>query len=120
MLSRKVSDITPPQHCLARSATSRLPAFALLMASPSPGSWKWGSGDEIIVETRDAIYTYVLDEPPRQLTVKKTDTWVIAPVPGKPELKPDQPLITLTTCPDLFHSAKRSVGFGHLIRTERK
>jgi sortase A len=79
-----------------------------------------GRGDEIIVETRDAIYTYVLDEPPRQLTVKKTDTWVIAPVPGKPELKPDQPLITLTTCPDLFHSAKRSVGFGHLIRTERK
>jgi len=77
-------------------------------------------GDEIIVETRDAIYTYVLDEPPRRLTVNKTDTWVIAPVPGRPELKPDQPLITLTTCPDLFHSAKRSVGFGHLIRTERK
>mgnify|MGYP003694132179 CR=1 FL=1 len=78
------------------------------------------SGDEIIVETRDAIFTYVLDESPRQLTVKDTDTWVIDPVPGKPELKPTQPLITLTTCPDLFHSAKRSVGFGHLIRTERK
>jgi sortase A len=43
-----------------------------------------GRGDEIIVETRDAIYTYVLDEPPRQLTVKKTDTWVIAPVPAGP------------------------------------
>jgi len=78
------------------------------------------SGDEIIVETRDTIFTYVLDESPRQLTVKDTDTWVIDPVPGKPELKPTQPLITLTTCPDLFHSAKRSVGFGHLIRTERK
>jgi sortase A len=78
------------------------------------------SGDEIIVETRDAIYTYVLNEPPTQLTVKDTDTWVIAPVPGKPELKPEVPLITLTTCPDLFHSDTRSVGFGHLIRTERK
>jgi len=78
------------------------------------------SGDEVIVETRDAVYSYVLDEPPRQLTVSDTDTWVIAPVPGKPELKPNQPLITLTTCPDLFHSVKRSVGFGHLIRTERK
>jgi sortase A len=77
-------------------------------------------GDEIIVETRDAVYSYVLDEPPRQLTVKDTDTWVIDPVPGKPELKPDQPLITLTTCPDMFHSSKRSVGFGHLVRTERK
>jgi sortase A len=78
------------------------------------------SGDEIIVETRDATYTYVLDESPRQLTVKDTDTWVIDPVPGKPELKPTQAMITLTTCPDLFHSTKRSVGFGHLIRTEPK
>jgi sortase A len=78
------------------------------------------SGDEIIVETRYATYTYVLDEPPRQLTVKDTDTWVIDPVPGKPELKPTQALITLTTCPDLFHSTKRSIGFGHLIQTERK
>jgi sortase A len=78
------------------------------------------TGDEIIVETRDAVYTYVLDEPPKQHTVSDTDTWVIDPVPGQPELKPNQPLITLTTCPDLFHSSKRSVGFGHLVRTERK
>ena len=49
-----------------------------------------------------------------------TDTWVIDPVPGKPELNPTSALITLTTCPDLFHSSKRSVGFGHLVRTERK
>jgi len=66
------------------------------------------------------VYTYVLDESPRQLTVEDTDTWVIGPVPGDPELKPTQPLITLTTCPDLFHSSKRSVGFGHLVRRERK
>jgi sortase A len=78
------------------------------------------SGDQIIVETRYATYTYLLDEPPRQLTVKDTDTWVIDPVPGKPQLKPTQALITLTTCPDLFHSTKRSIGFGHLIQTERK
>jgi sortase A len=78
------------------------------------------TGDEIVVETRDAVYTYVLDEPPRQLTVRDTDTWVIDPVPGKPDLKPNQPLITLTTCPDLFHSSKRSVGFGHLVRTQRQ
>lgn len=78
------------------------------------------SGDEIIVETREAIYTYVLDEPPKRLTVKDTETWVIDPVPGKHELKPTRALITLTTCPDVFHSSKRSVGFGHLARTERK
>jgi sortase A len=52
--------------------------------------------------------------------VKDTDTWVIAPMPGKPELKPAQPLITLTTSPDVFLSAKRSVGFGHLVRTALK
>jgi len=78
------------------------------------------TGDEIIVETRNATYTYVLDEPPRRLTVEDTETWVIDPVPGRPELKPTQALITLTTCPDVFHSSKRSVGFGHLVRTERK
>ena len=48
-------------------------------------------GDTIEVETRDAIYTYVLDEAPRQLTVADTDTWVIDPVPGKPDVKPSRP-----------------------------
>ena len=77
-------------------------------------------GDQIIVETRDAVFTYVLDEPPKQLTVKETDTWVIDPVPGKPDVKPTQSLITLTTCQDLFHSPDRSVGFGHLESTQNK
>ena len=77
-------------------------------------------GDTIEVETRDAIYTYVLDEAPRQLTVADTDTWVIDPVPGKPDVKPSQALITLTTCQDLFHSPDRSVGFGHLDSTQNK
>ena len=77
-------------------------------------------GDEIIVETRDAIYTYVLDDSPRSLTVRDTDTWVIDPVPGQPDAKPTQPLITLTTCQDLFRSADRSVGFGHLVSTQNK
>ena len=77
-------------------------------------------GDQIIVETRDSVFTYVLDEAPKQLTVKETDTWVIDPVPGKPDVKPTQSLITLTTCQDLFHSPDRSVGFGHLESTQNK
>jgi sortase A len=77
-------------------------------------------GDKIIVETRQEIYTYVLDESPKQLTVKETDTWVIDPVPGKPDAKPTQALITLTTCQDLFHSPDRSIGFGHLESTQNK
>jgi sortase A len=77
-------------------------------------------GDQVIVETRQAIYTYVLDESPRSLTVRETDTWVIDPVPGHPGAKPTQPLITLTTCQDVFRSADRSIGFGHLVSTQNK
>ena len=64
----------------------------------------------MIVETRDAIYTYVIDDPPRDLTVPDTATWVLDPVPGEPEAKPTQALLTLTTCQDLFRSPDRSVG----------
>ena len=77
-------------------------------------------GDQVIVETRDAIYTYVLDDSPRQLTVADTDTWVIDPVPGQPDTKPTEELITLTTCQDLFRSPDRSIGFGHLEHTQPK
>ena len=77
-------------------------------------------GDQVIVETRDAIYIYVLDDSPRQLTVSATDTWVIDPVPGQPDAKPTQELITLTTCQDLFRSPDRSIGFGHLESTQNK
>ena len=77
-------------------------------------------GDEVVVETATAIYTYVLDEPPRNLTVTEAATWVLEPVPGQPEEAPTRALITLTTCQDLFHSPDRSVGFGHLESTTNK
>ncbi len=77
-------------------------------------------GDEVIVETRDYIYTYKVDTPPAKLTVKDVDTWVIDPVPGKKDVKPTQAIITLTTCQDLFHSPDRAVGFGHLVTTVKK
>jgi sortase A len=77
-------------------------------------------GDEVVVETRTAVHTYVLDEPPRSLTVDDTATWVLDPVPGEPEREPTRALITLTTCQDLFRSPDRSVGFGHLQSTRNK
>jgi sortase A len=77
-------------------------------------------GDRIVVETRDAIYTYVLDTSPRDLTVDDAETWVLDPVPGKPGTTPTEALITLTTCQDLFHSPDRSIGFGHLESTKNK
>ena len=78
------------------------------------------TGDQVIVETRDATYTYVMDEPPRDLTVADTATWVLEPVPGKPTEKPTTALLTMTTCQDLFRSPDRSVGFGHLVATKTK
>jgi sortase A len=79
-----------------------------------------GKGAQVVVETRTAIYTYVLDEPPQSLTVADTAGWVLDPVPGRPAAQPTRALITLTTCQDLFHSPDRSVGFGHLESTRNK
>ena len=45
-------------------------------------------GDQVIVETADAVYTYELDGSPKDLTVKPADTWVLDPVPGKPGRPP--------------------------------
>lgn len=77
-------------------------------------------GDEVVVETRTAVYTYVMDQPPQSLTVADTATWVLDPVPGEPAAEPSRALITLTTCQDLFRSADRSVGFGHLQSSRNK
>lgn len=78
------------------------------------------AGDQVIVETRDYLYTYVIDTPPSKLTVTDVDTWVLDPVPGKKDVVPSQALITLTTCQDLFHSPDRAVGFGHLATAAKK
>lgn len=77
-------------------------------------------GDQVVVETSSAVYTYVLDTAPRDLTVLDTAAWVLDPVPGEPETRASRPLLTLTTCQDLFHSADRSVAFGHLASTQNK
>ncbi len=42
------------------------------------------AGDEVVVETRDAIYTYVMDGSPGNLTVNDTETWVLDPDPHHP------------------------------------
>jgi sortase A len=76
-------------------------------------------GDEVVVETRDAVYTYVLDTDPNRLVVTFEDIWVVDPRPVNPDpdgVNPaDHPrLITLTTCAELFHTDNRMIAFGHL------
>ena len=77
-------------------------------------------GDEVIVETREATYTYVMDGSPRNLTVDDTETWVLDPDPRHRDAEATEALLTLTTCQDLFHSPDRSVGFAHLAKTVEK
>lgn len=83
-------------------------------------------GDEVLVETRKAVYTYVLDTNPNDLIVTFEDIWVVDPLPTnpgggvQPEQRPGQKLITLTTCSELFHTDNRMIAFGHLVDTERK
>ncbi|QNN54199.1 class E sortase [Nocardioides mesophilus] len=82
-------------------------------------------GDEVLVETRDAVFTYELDTDPRDLVVAFRDTWVVDPRPQNPDpdgvRPPDQPrLITLTTCSELFHTDNRMIAFGHLVSTRAK
>jgi sortase A len=77
-------------------------------------------GDTVLVETREATYTYVLDTDPNDLVVTFRDVWVVDPKPINPDSSgvqaPDDPrLITLTTCAELFHTDNRMIAFGHLV-----
>jgi len=83
-------------------------------------------GDRIIVETRQRVYAYVLDTGGDDLVVPFTASWVTGPLPTNPDggvqppdSSPDQHLITLTTCSELFHTDNRLVAFGHLVSSHR-
>jgi sortase A len=82
-------------------------------------------GDEVVVETRDAIHTYELDTDPEDLVVTFEDVWVVAERPRNPDPDGVQPadhprLLTLTTCAELFHTEDRMIAFGHLVSTRPK
>lgn len=84
------------------------------------------AGDKVIVETRTATYTYVLDNGGTDLIIPLTQTWVLDSLPTNPRAggvsapptidgKPNDHVITLFTCSEIFHTDNRSVTFGHLV-----
>lgn len=82
-------------------------------------------GDEVLVETRDAVYTYVIDTHPEDLIVGFDDVWVVDPRPVNPDPDGVGPashprLLTLTTCAELFHTDDRMIAFGHLESARRR
>jgi sortase A len=72
------------------------------------------AGDEVILETASDFFVYTLQ---RDQIVAPDDTWVIDPVPGRPDATPEEPLLTLTTCNPRWASFQRWVWWGTL--TER-
>lgn len=110
-----------------RRGNFALAAHRITHGEPLRDMPKLRPGDEIVVETRDRIYTYELDTDPNDLIVTFKDIWVVDPVPTNPaggvqppSQEPGQRLITLTTCSELFHTDNRMIAFGHLVDTERK
>lgn len=79
---------------------------------------KLRDGDEVIVETHAATFTYTITSAPGALTVRGDDTWVLDPVPGHADVVPTQAIITLTTAEDLVPTDDRAVGYGTLTKTE--
>lgn len=82
-------------------------------------------GDEVVVETAEAFFTYVLTTGGDDLEVPFTASWVLDPRPVNPEpdgvQAPDTPaILTLTTCAELFHTDDRWVAFASLTGTRTK
>jgi len=82
-------------------------------------------GDEIVIETRDRVYTYVLDTGGEDLRVPFTAGWVLSDSPVNPDggtgpATGETRLLTLTTCAELFHTDDRLVAFGHLVDSRRR
>ncbi|MEV4548736.1 class E sortase [Nonomuraea wenchangensis] len=72
-------------------------------------------GDEIVVDAREARYTYRVTS---QDVVEPDEVDVLAPVPGKPDIRPIRAYITLSTCHPEFSAAQRLIVYGVLKETQ--
>lgn len=88
--------------------------------APCVGLTDLAAGTEIIVETRDCVYTYAVVVPAAELTVASDAGWVLEPVPGRTDAVPWQPMLTITTAQDWVLSADRSVAFSVLTSKKVK
>ncbi|MEV0160196.1 class E sortase [Nonomuraea fuscirosea] len=71
--------------------------------------------DEIVVETREARHTYRVTS---QDIVRPDEVDVLAPVPGKPDIRPIRAFITLSTCHPEYSAAERLIVYGVLKDSE--
>lgn len=71
--------------------------------------------DEIVVEAPEARYTYRVTS---QDVVQPDEIDVLAPVPGKPDIRPIRAFITLSTCHPEYSAAERLIVYGVLKNSE--
>ncbi|MGZ5415241.1 MAG: class E sortase [Aeromicrobium sp.] len=83
---------------------------------------KLRKGDKVEVETRTRIFTYKLRNDGTDITVDFSTSWPLqaVPVKGKQDVRPTEPMITMLTCSELFHTRDRSVVLGDLVATVSK
>jgi sortase A len=72
-------------------------------------------GDSIVVETKSTWYVYQVSSTE---IVKPTAVQVVAPVPGKPGVKPKVAMLTLTTCNPKFNNYQRLIVHAKLVREQ--
>ncbi len=75
------------------------------------------NGDAIVVEGRNEWYVYQVTQ---SRIVKPTQVEVVAPVPGRPGVKPTKRMLTLTTCNPKFDNYQRLIIHAELTRTQPK
>ncbi|MGH3456767.1 sortase domain-containing protein [Aeromicrobium sp.] len=83
---------------------------------------KLKEGDKVFVETRRKVYTYVLRNDGDAITVDFTVGWPLADVPD-PKIQGEEatePVLTMLTCSELFHTDDRSIVVGDLESIEDK
>jgi sortase A len=74
-------------------------------------------GDDIVIDTRKARYTYRVVA---KQVVLPTRMDVIEPVPQRPDVTPTRAMITLTTCHPEYSARQRLVVFGELSSREER
>jgi len=73
------------------------------------------NGDMIVVETKRMWFIYQVSS---TKIVKPSAVEVVAPVPGKPGVKPKEAMLTLTTCNPKFDNYQRLIVHAKLIRKQ--
>lgn len=74
-------------------------------------------GDAIVVETKTDWYVYKVVQ---TRIVLPTQVEVVAPVPGRPGVRPTQAMVTLTTCNPKFDNYQRLIVHGELSRKQAR